>query len=79
MNIGDRQKGRQITSNIIQSGRGLADISAAIAQACAAAGGQPAASPYGDGHFAEKALSAIKTTLLWNRQRLLTKRFVDLP
>lgn len=79
VNIGDRQKGRQITSNIILSGRGLADISAAIAQACAAEGGQPAASPYGDGHFAEKALSAIKTTLSWDRQRLLTKRFVDLP
>ncbi len=79
VNIGNRQKGRQLTSNIIQSGRCLPDILAAIAQAAVAEAGQPAESPYGNGHFAEKALSAIKAVLSWDRQRLLTKRFVDLP
>lgn len=78
VNIGDRQKGRQLTSNIIQCGRSEEEIAAAIARAIAAGGNpHPIESPYGDGHFAEKALAAVKSVLSWDRQRLLTKRFVD--
>lgn len=80
INIGERQKGRKLTPNIIQCGRGKADIAAAILKALDsgfAASLQNIESPYGDGHFSEKALDAFKTAFSWNRKRLLTKKFVD--
>ena len=82
INIGERQKGRALTPNIIQCGRSAGEIDAALLRAESPAflqGLQGLKSPYGDGRFAEKAMAAIKTGLAWGQKRLLTKRFIDLP
>lgn len=82
VNIGNRQKGRRLTPNIIQCGHSADDIATAVAKAEAPSFSgslRDIVSPYGDGHFAEKALHALKTGLTWGRRQLLTKRFIDCP
>lgn len=81
INIGNRQKGRLLTPNIISCGTSLSDINAAINHLNSPAfktANQNFDSPYGDGFFAEKALSAIKNALAKGNQTLLLKKFVDL-
>ena len=81
INIGERQKGRRLTPNIIQCGRSREALADAVnkIQSQKFPEARQIPCPYGDGRFSEKALAAIKTGLGWGRKKLLTKRFVDLP
>lgn len=82
INIGNRQKGRFLTPNIIACGAESSEITAAIAHLNSPAfkaANQNFDSPYGNGFFAEKALSALKEGLAKGRETLLLKKFVDLP
>ena len=81
INIGNRQKGRALTPNIISSGYTLQEILNAIKTVDSPEFKQRNAgyeSPYGDGFFAEKALFAIKQGLKRGKEKLLLKKFVDL-
>ena len=81
INIGNRQKGRELTPNIISSGYSLEEILKAINTVNSPEFKQKNVgyeSPYGDGFFAEKALAAIKQALNGGKENLLLKKFVDL-
>jgi len=80
VNIGSRQKGRLRTGNIIDVGYGKDEISEGIQKALSAEFRDRVAgitTPYGDGHAAEIIVGALKAVDL--NDRLVTKRFVDLP
>lgn len=81
INIGNRQKGRLITPNIITCGYSLEQIRQAIALIDTQefkTRNQNFESPYGDGYFAQKALDAIKQGLNVGKHQLLLKKFVDI-
>ena len=80
INIGNRQKGRPLTPNIIPCGYTLDKILSAIVSIDSAEFKQKNLgyeSPYGQGFFAEKALAAIKQGLGEGKEKLLVKKFVD--
>ena len=83
LNIGDRQKGRFLTPNIVQ----CAATRAAVLQGLAALQrpefrekNQNFESPYGDGRASEKVLGVLKSRLVPERLRELRRKpFVTLP
>ena len=80
VNIGTRQKGRARTANIIDVGYSKKEILRGIQQAVSTefrSSVARVASPYGDGHAAQRIVSRLKDVNL--DDRLLTKRFVDYP
>ena len=79
VDVGDRQKGRLRTRNVVPARPEKASIATALAQALAP-GFRSAlrglANPYGDGHAAERIVQALREAP--ERQELLYKRFASL-
>ncbi|BBD09328.1 UDP-N-acetylglucosamine 2-epimerase [Desulfovibrio ferrophilus] len=75
VNVGDRQKGRLASSNVISCAQDSASILRAMQEAMAL-GKSPCGKPYGDGKASPSIVSALKSTLeKRTRQQLLTKKF----
>lgn len=78
INMGTRQRGRLRTANIIDVGYSRDEVLGAIDLAVSKEfrdGVAGMSSPFGDGHAADKIVSALKGVSL--DERLLTKRFTD--
>lgn len=66
VNIGDRQKGREVSPNLIQTAGTVSDLKSAITQAQSAEFKAQCAAKenvYGDGHAADKIVTAVATFL----------------
>lgn len=83
LNIGDRQKGRFLTPNIVQCAATYEAVQKGLAVLQSpefAKTNQNFESPYGDGHASEKVLRALKPWLTPQQlQELKRKPFVTLP
>jgi UDP-hydrolysing UDP-N-acetyl-D-glucosamine 2-epimerase len=80
VNVGSRQEGRQRGPNVLDVGYGREEVLAAIRQVtdpAFRAGLSGQSSPYGDGHAAARILRTLTRVPL--DDRLVTKRFTDLP
>jgi UDP-N-acetylglucosamine 2-epimerase len=80
VNIGSRQKGRIRTANIIDVDYPRDEILKGIRKAASSEfqkSVEGMASPFGDGHAAERIVSVLKDVKM--DDRLTTKRFADLP
>jgi UDP-N-acetylglucosamine 2-epimerase len=78
VNVGDRQDGRVFAESVFSCSPTVEGVTQALMQALEAARSgkfKGLKSPYGDGHFAEPAKSAIKR---WMRTRIEPKKFWDL-
>ncbi len=80
VNIGNRQKGRPRPANVLDVGYSPRDIRTGIAKALRPrfrASLRSLKNPFGDGHAAERIVRRL--TAIPINDRLLTKRFQDLP
>ena len=80
VNIGERQRGRERTRNVIDVAPEVEAITAAIAQALSPRFRESLAglaNPYGDGHAAARIVEALAS--MPDAGRLLRKVFLDAP
>ena len=82
INIGDRQKGRHKTPNIIDCECNRASINSAIKKALSQEfknSIQKIVSPYGDGKTADRIIKILESIDFTSKSALLKKGFFDLP
>lgn len=82
VNIGDRQAGRFRTPNIIDAECNPEAVAAAISWAISKEFVESISdikSPYGDGNTSGKIIDVLKSVDLNDKEKLLKKRFFDLP